>query len=174
MDKREKISVIIPSYNEEENLSTKIPRLSKLSETNNTEIIVVDSPNTCDSTAQILQAYSSVNYSVSENAGRAFQMNLGAKLASGSILLFVHADVTLPENFDNLIRKELKENNSKIYIDVGAIEICSPVHKTRSSLFKWFNKIDSAAKNYKMMPNSRTKGSGGLHINISYYQFMHK
>ncbi len=110
MDKKEKISVIIPCYNEEENLATKLPRLSKLAEANNTEIIVVNSPKSTDNSEEVCKSLPHLTYTNGDEAGRAFQMNYGAKLATGSILLFVHADVTIPDNFDVLIREELKQN----------------------------------------------------------------
>lgn len=36
--------------------------------------------------------------------GRACQMNAGAKIATGDILLFLHADTRLPPGFDTLVR----------------------------------------------------------------------
>lgn len=49
-------------------------------------------------------------------------------------------------------------------------EVCSPVHKTKLSIFKWFRQIDSIAKksNYTPWAKKGKRGGGGLHINISY------
>ena len=44
---------------------------------------------------------------LSSPAGRAYQMNLGAKAATGNILLFLHADTLLPPGFDDMIRTAL-------------------------------------------------------------------
>ena len=115
MEKNEKISVIIPCYNEAKNLSVKIPYLSSLSNQNNFEIIVVDSPNSNDNSKSICQEYSSTKYIKSKSSGRAIQMNEGAKLSSGGILLFVHADVKLPDNFALLIRGVLEENKAGFF-----------------------------------------------------------
>ena len=115
MDKKEKISVIIPCYNEKEKLSVKIPHLISISENNSIEIIVVDSSQSDDESENLCEDFLSVNYIKSSNAGRAYQMNEGAKIASGEILLFVHADVKLPDNFTSLIQKTLKKNNAGFF-----------------------------------------------------------
>ncbi|WP_179318218.1 TIGR04283 family arsenosugar biosynthesis glycosyltransferase [Winogradskyella helgolandensis] len=43
--------------------------------------------------------------------GRAKQMNLGAKLATGNILYFLHADSFPPKHFDQLIIDEINKGN---------------------------------------------------------------
>ena len=75
---------------------------TRLSE--NVEVIVVDGGSQ-DGTVQMAQ---SLGVKVlSAPAGRACQMNAGAKAATGDILLFLHADTRLPVGFDTLIRKAL-------------------------------------------------------------------
>lgn len=44
---------------------------------------------------------------MSAAANRACQMNVGAKAATGDILLFLHADTRLPAHFDTMIAKAL-------------------------------------------------------------------
>lgn len=109
MDEKEKISLIIPCYNERENLELKLPRLQKISKNNSIEIIVVDSPKSTDKSKEICTE-NNINYLREKKAGRAFQMNEGAEKATGSILLFVHADVTLPDDFAVLIRESINNN----------------------------------------------------------------
>ncbi|MEJ1934253.1 TIGR04283 family arsenosugar biosynthesis glycosyltransferase, partial [Nostoc sp. NIES-2111] len=46
---------------------------------------------------------------ISSSPGRAVQMNTGAALASGDILLFLHADTLLPVGFDEMIRAALQQ-----------------------------------------------------------------
>lgn len=41
------------------------------------------------------------------SAGRSVQMNFGAEKSSGDVLLFLHADSTLPADYDTLIDKEM-------------------------------------------------------------------
>jgi rSAM/selenodomain-associated transferase 2 len=82
------ISVIIPTYNEEEAIGGLLDNLRKLRPD---EIIVADG-NSTDHTAQI--AGLSAKVVVSER-GRGIQMNTGARASSGTVLLFLHADVRL-------------------------------------------------------------------------------
>lgn len=73
------------------------------------EVLVVDS-GSHDGTVQLAQ---SLGVRVlSAPTGRAAQMNAGAKVAVGDILLFLHADTLLPAHFDAMIRGALS-NNSK-------------------------------------------------------------
>ncbi|SDS21061.1 TIGR04283 family arsenosugar biosynthesis glycosyltransferase [Winogradskyella sediminis] len=48
---------------------------------------------------------------INSKKGRAKQMNLGAKHATGSILYFLHADSFPPKNFDQLIINEVNKGN---------------------------------------------------------------
>jgi rSAM/selenodomain-associated transferase 2 len=91
------ISVIIPVLNEEKNIAATLEGLIALAPQ---EIIVVDGGST-DRTAEICQQF---GIKVMASArGRARQMNSGAKAASGDILLFLHADTTLPNSaFDDI------------------------------------------------------------------------
>ncbi len=82
----------------------------------NLEVIVVDGGSQ-DGTSQLAE---SLGVKVlSAPAGRACQMNAGAKAATGDILLFLHADTRLPSGFDNLVRKALFAANTA----AGAFEL---------------------------------------------------
>jgi rSAM/selenodomain-associated transferase 2 len=91
------VSVIVPVLDEEKTIATTLEALIALAPH---EIIVVDGGST-DRTAEICQQFD-VKVMVSAR-GRARQMNSGAKAASGDILLFLHADTTLPNSaFDDI------------------------------------------------------------------------
>ena len=105
------LSIIIPVYNEQENL---IKRLSFLCEQANKfpiEIIVSNSPETSDETPKICKKHDKVTFLNCNKKGRAAQMNAGAKVAKGTILLFLHADVILPDDFYNQIITAIQEGN---------------------------------------------------------------
>lgn len=105
-----KISIIIPVLNEAETISDQIRHLlNSTSEDNISEIIVVDGGSTDNSIKRISQ-FSEVTILSSEK-GRAKQMNLGAKQATGDILYFLHADSIPPINFDQLIIDEINKGN---------------------------------------------------------------
>mgnify|MGYP003631827493 FL=1 len=105
------LSIIIPVYNEQENL---IKRLSFLCEQANKfpiEIIVSNSPETSDETPKICKKHDKVTFLNCNKKGRAAQMNAGAKVAKGTILLFLHADVMLPNDFYHQIISAIQEGN---------------------------------------------------------------
>lgn len=98
------VSVIVPVLNE---LSVLKQNFEHYLEIQNQfrEIIFVDGGSTDESFAFLKQHFSQV-YTSPE--GRAKQMNIGAKLASGKLVLFLHADSILPlEKISNSIEEAL-------------------------------------------------------------------
>ncbi len=133
------ISVIIPTLNEANHIGKLLNHLTVNASCKNiSEIIVVDGGST-DQTKDILHGFTPINKvneattykrtetlnastNLTENKkisfkildsekGRAKQMNIGAKSASGSILYFLHADSLPPANFDVFILNEVKKGN---------------------------------------------------------------
>ncbi|MGJ3233446.1 TIGR04283 family arsenosugar biosynthesis glycosyltransferase [Marivirga sp.] len=92
-----KISVIIPTLNEAENIGDLIQFLQQNSHNNVAEIIVSDA-NSQDDTVKIAKRLG-VQVIYTKQASRAHQMNEGAKIATGEILYFVHADAKPPMTF---------------------------------------------------------------------------
>ena len=88
------ISVIIPTLNEEKALPATLAALN--AQAGDFELIVVDGGSS-DRTQQITQSYSSIRW-LTAPRGRASQMNAGARVAQGELLLFLHADTLLPEH----------------------------------------------------------------------------
>ena len=89
-----KISIIIPTYNEEENIEKLISYLGCIAQKNAIEIIVADGGST-DNTLQLAQIITA-KATVSTIKGRAGQMNHGVHYATGDVLYFVHADSRPP------------------------------------------------------------------------------
>ncbi len=93
------ISIIIPVLNESETIQTVLECLENQSTEKTIEIIVVDA----DPDATTLEAIGIKNTprlqlkTDTSEKGRGTQMNRGAQLASGPILLFLHVDTLLPE-----------------------------------------------------------------------------
>lgn len=94
----EKISIIIPVLNEAKNITQA---LASIQPSANVEVIVVDGGSQ-DNTVELAQSWGVKVLSAA--IGRACQMNAGAKIATGDILLFLHADTRLPPGFDTLAR----------------------------------------------------------------------
>ena len=97
------ISVIIPTYNEADNIQLTIDRLN-LYKSSDIEIIVVDGGSEDETMAIAAQCGAKV---LASNPGRAAQMNAGAAIAQGTILLFLHADTGVPKSFDRWIQEGL-------------------------------------------------------------------
>jgi rSAM/selenodomain-associated transferase 2/rSAM/selenodomain-associated transferase 1 len=95
------ISVVIPALNEAGQLESTLPALAS---NRGLEVIVVDGGSR-DATVAIAGA-AGVR-SLPARPPRAIQMNAGAAAAAGDILLFLHADTRLPEDFQDQIRRTL-------------------------------------------------------------------
>jgi rSAM/selenodomain-associated transferase 2/rSAM/selenodomain-associated transferase 1 len=91
------ISVIIPALNEAACIENT---LSMLTRREATEVVVVDGGST-DGTLDLAKACGAIV--LTAEPSKSGQMNTGAKVACGDILLFLHADTLLPENFEKSI-----------------------------------------------------------------------
>ena len=98
------VSIIIPVLNEADNLPHLFANIDSLNPTPQ-QAILVDGGSNDDSIGIIqsfikeltLDNYRKIDWRMTESrAGRAQQMNAGAALATGDILLFLHADTQLP------------------------------------------------------------------------------
>lgn len=89
------VSIILPVLNEAAGINAFIGNLRSQAAPGKVEIIVVDGDPAGGTLAAIRDK--DVLTTVSQR-GRALQMNCGASLASGDILLFLHADTMLPPN----------------------------------------------------------------------------
>lgn len=106
-----RISIIIPVLNEASTIKDLLFHLiDNASLGLISEIIVVDGGST-DGTQDIVKALDLNIILLNSEKGRAKQMNLGAKKATGSVLYFLHADSFPPNRYDNLILKEVQKEN---------------------------------------------------------------
>jgi len=116
------ISIIIPARNEAAAIKTTIGRAQQGSIL---EVIVVDGGSS-DETREIA---SLLGAKVIRSApGRAVQMNTGAAMAKGEILLFLHADTLLPPDFatpvtDILARPGIAAGAFTLAIDLAGTSV---------------------------------------------------
>jgi rSAM/selenodomain-associated transferase 2 len=89
------LSIIIPTLNEQETVKDCLLPLQPLRKMG-VEVIISDG-GSADQTRGIAEPY--VDQVIQAEQGRARQMNTGAALASGTHLLFLHADTFLPPDF---------------------------------------------------------------------------
>jgi rSAM/selenodomain-associated transferase 2 len=92
-DGRVRISVVVPSWRDTENLAALLPVLSRLERVE--ETIVVDASGNADSERIALACGTTFIACAAPNRGE--QMNLGADAASGDVIVFQHADTDLEE-----------------------------------------------------------------------------
>jgi rSAM/selenodomain-associated transferase 2 len=87
------VSIIIPALNEEATLARTLRQVKALQPPAR-EVLVVDGGSS-DRTREIA-AEAGVVVLLSDGAGRAIQMNHGARHATGDLLCFLHADTLIP------------------------------------------------------------------------------
>ncbi len=110
-DKELKISIIIPSLNESQNLPSLLCDLSELNDVS--EILIIDSESK-DKTEDIASIYGTRFYKVKER-NRGLQLNFGAEKAKGEWLFFIHADSKLKFNWSKEIKSKISRNSNYIY-----------------------------------------------------------
>ncbi len=101
-----RISIIVPTLNEAPVIQATLKPLQRMRE-NGHEIILVDGGST-DGTVALSAPL--VDCMLHAPAGRARQMNAGAREARGDILLFLHADTRLPPDAPRLIMAGLADS----------------------------------------------------------------
>ncbi len=102
-----KITVIIPTWNEAENIAALVNFIEIHGASDLAEVIVVDG-NSEDHTVQLAKVAGALTICCTARS-RAQQMNEGAKLATGDILYFIHADVKLIPSFAKDIMTSIAE-----------------------------------------------------------------
>ena len=88
-----KFSVIVPVFHEGDRINDLMEHLDQFNTGKTFEIIIVDGTPEKDTLKTI---HSNYVIKVSSEKGRAKQMNAGASMAIGEVLIFLHADTELP------------------------------------------------------------------------------
>lgn len=99
-------SIIIPVLKEEAIINGVIDHLQNLEGNEEREIIIADGDPKAGTLKVILRGYVK---KVKSARGRGRQMNEGARVAKGEILLFLHADTELPSNALRLIATAMQD-----------------------------------------------------------------
>ncbi len=110
------LSIIVPLLNEANNLPKLIAHIVRLDPAPQ-QVILVDGGSVDDSVAiannvlESIEATQSITdwHIIESTVGRAQQMNAGAMLATGDVLLFLHADTELPIDATGNIRQAIAQ-----------------------------------------------------------------
>jgi rSAM/selenodomain-associated transferase 2 len=94
-------SIIIPTYNEADQIAQTISKTHAANGKHEAEIIVVDG-GSIDNTFEIAKQCGAIAVK-SERKGRAAQMNIGASVAKYDLFYFLHADSIPPDDFTTQI-----------------------------------------------------------------------
>lgn len=155
------LTVVIPMYNEEENVVQNLGRVSKVLKPLRIdwEIVVVDD-GSIDNTASKVKAFAQKNKNVrlisySPNQGRGKALRVGFDNARGEIICTIDADLSYNENHIPRMYKMLKENSS-IDLIIGSPYMPGgqakgvPVHRL------WISKIGNKILGFAMRGNLST------------------
>ena len=104
-----RLSIVIPALNEADTIVATLTPLQAM-RSRGAEVILVDGGST-DATTQI--AMPLIDRALNSAKGRAIQMNAGAAVATGEVLLFLHADSILPADADQTIFNALRSSSRK-------------------------------------------------------------
>ena len=120
-----RVSIIIPTLNEADYIGRTLRQLSIL-DPPAWEVLVVDGGSE-DGTAAIA-ASAGVRLVLCDRSGRAVQMNRGARVATGEVLCFLHADTSIPDDIVAVIEQTLADRR---VAGGGFISLMAGVKKTR-------------------------------------------
>lgn len=128
------ISIIIPVYREGDGINALITHLRRLDTRGDAEIVVVDGHPDRD-TISVIRDKDVV--ALGSAKGRARQMNAGAVVARGSLLLFLHADTWPPPGALSSIKGTLEDER----LVGGAFDLRFDTKRRRMRLFARFDSL---------------------------------
>lgn len=134
------LSIILPVLNEASGIVAALQALAPL-RTAGAEIIVVDGGSADQSVALATPLADRV---LSAARGRASQMNAGAAIAHGKVLLFLHADTCLPAEADRLVGQAIAASRQWGRFDVR-IEGKSPWLPLVAAMMNWRSRLSGIA-----------------------------
>ena len=137
--KKEKISIIVPCYNEEESLPIfyeEITKIAKEMKNQDFEFLFINDGSK-DNTLKIIKALSKEDervrfISFSRNFGKESGMYAGLENATGDYVAIMDADMQDPPSMIKTMYEDIKNNN------YDCVALCSPSHKDYGLVRKFF------------------------------------
>ncbi len=150
-----KISVVIPAFNEEENIAACLEALTFQTTTLPFEVIVVDN-HSMDRTEQIAKSFAElldICVVQEKQKGRGIARRTGFAFAVGDIILSTDADAIAPSGWINaLVQPILSDENTVATTGIPEIIDCAP----------WRNAVFNAASFFLLHCNYLLYGHPGL------------
>ena len=112
------ISIVIPSYNEERHIAHTLASVIEMTAGKYKEIIVVDNASS-DKTAEIARSFPGVKVIHEPHKGTGHARQSGFEHATGEIVVFVDADVLIPDGWIEKIINRF-DTDTKIVLLSGA------------------------------------------------------
>ena len=134
------ISIVLPVLNEAQHIESTLTCLAPLRE-RGVEVIVADGGSDDDTVARVTALADVI---VQAPRGRARQMNAGAAVAGGKILLFLHADTLLPPDADRFVQQALIEGGVWGRFDVRILGR-HPMLRVVAALMNWRSRLTGIA-----------------------------
>ena len=129
------LSIIIPTYNEEKNITQCLESIKKTDyPKNKIEIMVVDDGST-DKTREIVKKYKNVKLLKQNHSGKTDALNLATKESSHDFIVTIDADTILDKNFLTEIIKPFSDK--KVGATTGAVKV-----KNKTSIWGIFQNIE--------------------------------
>ncbi|MEM0476741.1 MAG: glycosyltransferase [Candidatus Aenigmatarchaeota archaeon] len=129
-----KVTVLIPAYNEENNIENTLKNI-KSQNYPNLEIIVIDDGSK-DNTSKIAKKYAKV-YRFEKNKGKHFALNYGIKKSKGKFILIIDADTV----FEN--KNAIKKMVENFYLDKKIAVVTSSLKiKNKNNLITYFQNVE--------------------------------
>lgn len=141
-----KISVVVPTFQEQKYIGAMLSRLLKAKPP--LEVVVIDGGSQ-DKTVEVAQRFTNKVYQISKR-GIAAGRNYGARKANGDILVFLDTDVTFPTTFQEKLLQTFKDSTV-----VGATCNIMPLHHQTgtTAFFRLYNLAIRATAIFK--PHAR-------------------
>lgn len=150
-----KISIIVPTFNEAKCLGETLRHIQQLSPH---EVIVSDGGSD-DGTLEIAAQFT--ENVVTGSSGRALQMNAGARIATGDIFLFLHADSRIePASYEKMSHS--MKNSEEIG---GAFSLCIDSDK-------WSLRLITRLANLRSKYLGMAYGDQGFFVKNTIFQKM--
>lgn len=118
-----KFSIVIPTYNESEDIAGTIHALLDL-EYSHYEIIIVD--DSTDNTAEVVRSFNNSKINLIKpkvREGRCGARNIGILASSGDVLVILNADVRLPRDFLNKVSVHYKSGFDYVLVKAKVLNI---------------------------------------------------